>query len=155
MGQTEDRHPPAKRIIDNSERVPNATLLRLAPVRLGRRDFVLICNIITKSNELNENHLKRVTNEELIELLKGEHERDHRHAETCYSSLREKYYPVVRETIIALYKQFIKCQACEKQAPLPKTSLVRKTILATYPLSRWQMDLKNCPAVVVTNMFAT
>ena len=50
------------------------------------------------------------------------------------------------ETIIALYKQFVKCQACEKQAPLPKTSLVRKTILATYPPSRWQMDLKKLPS---------
>ena len=30
--------------------------------------------------------------------------------------------------------------------PLPKTSLTKKTILATYPNSRWQMDLKNLPA---------
>ena len=99
-----------------------------------------------KSTELNENHRKCVTREELIELLEGEHERDHRHAETCYSSLREKYHPVVRETIIALYKQFVKCQACEKQVPLPKTSLVRRTTLARYPNSRWQMDLKKLPS---------
>ena len=29
--------------------------------------------------------------------------------------------------------------------PMPKTSLMRKTILETYPNSRWQMDLKKLP----------
>ena len=44
MGPTEDHHPPAKRIINDSERVPNSTLLRLVPVRLGRRDPILQIN---------------------------------------------------------------------------------------------------------------
>ena len=103
-------------------------------------------SLFYKSTELNENHRRCVTREELIELLQGEHERDNSLTETCYSSLCEKYYPMVRETIIASYQQFVKCYACEKQAPLPKTSLVRRTILATYSNSRWLVDLKKLPS---------
>ena len=87
-----------------------------------------------KSTEL-ENHWRCVTHEELIKLLQDERKHDHRHAETCYSSLHEKYYPAVHETIIALYKQFVKGKACERPAPLPKTSLVQRMILATSPNS--------------------
>eukprot|EP00117_Sycon_ciliatum_P009847 scpid66238/ scgid11978/ len=100
-----------------------------------------------KSTELNEKHRLCVSRERLVELLQKEHQRDHRHAETCYGTLRCHYYPVVRENIIALYKEHVKCTACERQAPLPKTSLVRRSILATYPNSRWQMDLKKLPSV--------
>ena len=99
-----------------------------------------------KSTELNENHRGCVTHEELIELRQGEHERDHRHAETCYSSLRKKYYPVVWEVKIALYKQFVKCQVFEKQASQPKTSIVCRTILATNQNSLRQMDPKKLPS---------
>lgn len=84
--------------------------------------------------------------EKLTELLREEHERDHRHSETCYKSLRFAYYPVVRESEIALFKQHVKCTACARQAPLPKTTLTRRTILATYPNSSWQMDLKKQPS---------
>jgi len=99
-----------------------------------------------KSTQLNEVHRRCLTRDELIDLLKVEHERDHRAAETCYSSLRVHYHPVIRENICAIFKQFVKCEACQRQAPIPKTSLIRKSILAPYPNSRWQMDLKKLPS---------
>eukprot|EP00117_Sycon_ciliatum_P008981 scpid58375/ scgid5968/ Pol polyprotein; Reverse transcriptase/ribonuclease H; Integrase len=54
---------------------------------------------------------------------------------------------VVRDTVLALFKTNVNCTACHRQAPLPKTTLTRRTILATYPNSRWQMDLKKLPSV--------
>ena len=42
-------------------------------------------------------------------------------------------------------KKHVNCEACCRQAPLPKTFFVRKTIKATYLNSRWQMDLKKLP----------
>eukprot|EP00117_Sycon_ciliatum_P001358 scpid51373/ scgid5968/ Pol polyprotein; Reverse transcriptase/ribonuclease H; Integrase len=88
-----------------------------------------------------------VTRQSLIDLIISEHERDHRQGEACYNTLRANYYPVVRDTVLALFKTNVNCTACHRQAPLPKTTLTRRTILATYPNSRWQMDLKKLPSV--------
>ena len=79
-------------------------------------------------------------------LFVSDHDRDHRHAETIYGALRISYYPIVREKVKNLFKQHVNCLSCRKQMPLPKTSLTRKTILATYPNSRWQRYLKKLPA---------
>ena len=56
------------------------------------------------------------------------------------------FYPVVRDTIILLFKENVRCKLCLSQASLPKTTLTRKTIRATYPNSRWQMDLQKLPS---------
>ena len=95
-----------------------------------------------RSSEVNVAHRKCLSKEELIEMLRQSHEVDHRRSETIYDTLRLTYYPIVRETVMLLFKKHVNCEACCRQAPLPKTSLVRKTIKATYPNSRWQMDLK-------------
>ncbi len=99
-----------------------------------------------KSCEANVQHRRCVTKDQLIDLLRQEHERDHRSAETCYESLRGEVYPVVRDTVGDLFRANILCDLCKRQAPLPKTTLIRAVILATYPNSRWQIDLKKMPA---------
>ena len=102
--------------------------------------------LFVESTELSVCHRQCVTKDQLLTLIVSDHDRDHRHAETIYETLRISYYPIVRETVKNLFKQHVNCLSCRKQMPLPKTSLTRKTILATYPNSRWQMDLKKLPA---------
>ena len=102
--------------------------------------------LFVKSTELSVRHRECVTKDQLVTLIFSDYDRDHRHAETIYETLRISYYPIVRETVKNLFKQHVNCLSCRKQIPLPKTSLMRKTILATYPNSRWQMDLKKLPA---------
>ena len=99
-----------------------------------------------KSNELNVAHRKCISREELISKIAEEHSIDHRGPETIYESLRCSYYPIIRKTVLQLLRQTLECEYCARQNPLPKTTLVRRTIKATYPNSRWQMDLKKLPA---------
>ena len=115
-----------------------------------------------RSSEINVAHQKCLSKEELIEMFKQSHkvdhlhsatlydtlrpEVDHLHSDTLYDTLRLTYYPIVRETVMLLFKKHVNCEACCRQAPLPKTSLVRKTIKATYPNSCWQKDLKTLPS---------
>ena len=66
-----------------------------------------------------------------------------------YESLRKTFYPVTRDVIRIIFKNEIECNtcACAQIKDLPKTVLQkRKTIPATYPNSRWQIDLKKMPA---------
>ena len=102
--------------------------------------------LYVKSTELNVSHRTCVTKDALVNLIIADHARDHRQAETIYESLCCSYYPVVRENIKVLFKQHVNCVLCRKQQPLQKTSLAQKTILATYPNSRWQMDQNKLPA---------
>ncbi|CAG2226112.1 unnamed protein product [Mytilus edulis] len=44
-----------------------------------------------------------------------------------------------------IWKLNIKCQQCLSAVDLPKTQRTRRPIPATYPNSRWQMDLKKMP----------
>ncbi|VDI67756.1 Hypothetical predicted protein [Mytilus galloprovincialis] len=80
-------------------------------------------------------------------MIKENHKKDHRKADTIYEALRTTVFPVVRETIKILFKTEVKCQQCASAIDLPKTTTTRRPIPATYPNSRWQVDLKKMPAV--------
>ena len=101
--------------------------------------------LFLKSTKLNVAHRRCVTKERLIELIIEGYARDYRQANSIYKMLRCVTYPIVRETVAVLFKKNVMCSECLRQAPLPKTTLHRRTILATYLNSRWQMDLKKLP----------
>ena len=78
-------------------------------------DFLYDCEeeqLYFRWTEVNTCHRRCVTREELIKRIQEEHGRDHHRAETLYESLRCSYYPVVRESVISLYKQRVVCHAC-------------------------------------------
>ncbi|VDH94193.1 Hypothetical predicted protein [Mytilus galloprovincialis] len=80
-------------------------------------------------------------------MIKENHKKNHRKADTIYEALRTTVFPVVRETIKILFKTEVRCQQCASAIDLPKTTTTRRPITATYPNSRWQVDLKKMPAV--------
>ena len=53
---------------------------------------------------------------------------------------------MTRDTIRISFKNEIDCNACAQVKDFPKTTLQRKPIPASYPNSRWQIDLKKMPA---------
>lgn len=103
--------------------------------------------VFLRSSEKNVPHRRCVTKDQLTALIRSEHQKDHRSAETLYESLRVSFYPVVRESVLVLFRAHVNCPSCARHAKIPKTTLQRKTIRATYPNSRWQVDLKKMPKV--------
>lgn len=103
--------------------------------------------LFRKSIDLNVHHRRCVSKNDLVNMIKENHKKDHRKADTIYEALRTTVFPVVRETIKILFKTEVKCQQCASAIDLPKTTTTRRPIPATYPNSRWQVDLKKMPAV--------
>ncbi|CAG2228361.1 unnamed protein product [Mytilus edulis] len=97
------------------------------------------------STTVTEFHRKVLSKGELLEEIQKNHKTDHRKSDTVYETLRKSFFPVVRENIRLLFKLNIKCQQCLSAVDLPKTQRTRRPIPATYPNSRWQMDLKKMP----------
>ena len=138
-----------KRKISEYLKSQQSTTASESQIRCYCTNFLYDCEeeqLYIRSTEVNTCHRRCVTREELTKLIQGEHGRDHHRAETLYESLRCSYYPVVRESMISLYNQHVVRDSCSWNAPLPKTTLTRRVILATYPNSRRQMDLKKLPA---------
>ena len=98
-----------------------------------------------KSTDLTTGHRRCLTRIEMVEAMISNHKQDHRASETIYESMRKMFFPVTRETIKSLYKTELKCTECTQVKELPKTTVKTKKIPATYPNSRWQMDLKKMP----------
>lgn len=101
--------------------------------------------IFFKSQDNKTGHRRCLKKEELVEMIRKNHDRDHRKSRAIYESLRDLYYPVAKESIELLFKQEIKCTLCAQAADLPKTQATRRPIPATYPNSRWQIDFKKMP----------
>ncbi|XP_053398314.1 SCAN domain-containing protein 3-like [Mercenaria mercenaria] len=99
-----------------------------------------------KSQDNTESHRQCVRKPQLISLLQKNHEIDHRKPDAVYESLRRHIFPVQREHVKTIFKTEIKCHQCNCAADLPKTTRSRRPIPATYPNSRWQIDLKKMPA---------
>ena len=102
-------------------------------------------SIFYRSTTVTEFHRKVLSKGELLEEIQKNHKTDHRKSDTVYETLRKSFFPVVRENIRLLFKLNIKCQQCLSAVDLPKTQRTRRPIPATYPNSRWQMDLKKMP----------
>ncbi|CAG2208855.1 unnamed protein product [Mytilus edulis] len=103
--------------------------------------------IYKKSQDLNSNHGKCLDKEQLIHLINKTHMKDHRKYEAIYDCLRSTVFPVVRESIKVLFKLNVNCQCCNNAVEIPKTTVLRRPIPATYANSRWQIDLKKMPPV--------
>ncbi|CAG2216504.1 unnamed protein product [Mytilus edulis] len=101
--------------------------------------------VYRRSESLNVGHRRCVTKSELIKIIKKNHETDHRKNDTIYETIRHAVFPVGRETIKILFKNEITCTSCNAAVELPKTTRTRRPIPATYPNSRWQIDLKKMP----------
>ncbi|VDI64442.1 Hypothetical predicted protein [Mytilus galloprovincialis] len=101
--------------------------------------------VYRRSESLNVGHRRCVTKSELIQIIKKNHETDHRKNDTIYETIRHAVFPVGRETIKILFKNEITCTSCNAAVELPKTTRTRRPIPATYPNSRWQIDLKKMP----------
>ena len=86
---------------------------------------------------------------ELRRLIALSHKEDHRKGTTIFQDLRHFYYPVNRMYVIHATQEFIKdcCPQCRAVETQDKPCLViPKSVIATYPNSRWQLDLKKMPA---------
>ena len=99
-----------------------------------------------RSTDLITGHRKCLTRQQFIDKIKEDHAKDHRGPETVYESSRKHFYPAVREHIKVVFKQEVHCVECSQVMDLPKTTLTRRPIPASYPNSRWQMDLKKMPS---------
>ena len=98
--------------------------------------------LFRKSVDNNVHHRKCVSKEQLINMIRGNHMKDHRKVEAIYETLRMSVFPIVRENVKNLFKTKVNCEHCRTSVELPKTTLTRRPIPATYPNSRWQIDLK-------------
>ena len=98
-----------------------------------------------RSTKVGESHRRVLTKDDMIAEINRNHRVDHRKSDAIYETLRRTYFPVVRESVRLLFKQNVKCSQCLSAVDLPKTERTRKPIPATYPNSRWQMDLKKMP----------
>ena len=101
--------------------------------------------VFHRSNKVDEPHRRILSKEELCIHIEQNHKVDHRKSDAVYETLRKSYFPVVRENVKRLFKQTVNCSQCLSAVDLPKTQRTRKPIPATYPNSRWQMDLKKMP----------
>ena len=90
------------------------------------------------------NHRKCLRKESLIEVIKENHKKDHRRS---FMTVWGPVFPVVRENIKILFKLHVSCESCNNAVEIPKTTVQRRPIPATYPNSRWQIDLKKMPPV--------
>ena len=102
-------------------------------------------NVFKRSTDLNTIHRRCLSREEMIKLIKQNHETDHKKSLAIYETIRRTAFPVVRENIKLLFDQHVHCDMCARAVILPKTSVTRQPIPATYPNSRWQIDLKKMP----------
>ncbi|CAC5418806.1 unnamed protein product [Mytilus coruscus] len=80
-------------------------------------------------------------------MINKNHMKDHRKFEAIYDCLRSTVFHVVRESIKVLFKLNVNCQCCNNAVEIPKTTVLRRPIPATYANSRWQIDLKKMPPV--------
>ncbi|GFN93908.1 Pol polyprotein [Plakobranchus ocellatus] len=94
-------------------------------------------------------HRRCLTKAEVILKIRENHASDHRKSDAIYASLRSDFYPIVRDNIKLLFNQHLHCIECvQTTGPptgVPWTFPTRKPIPASYPNSRWQMDLKKMP----------
>ncbi|CAG2221742.1 unnamed protein product [Mytilus edulis] len=82
--------------------------------------------LFRKSIDLNVHHRRCVSKNDLVNMIKENHKKDHRKADTIYEALRTTVFPVVRETIKILFKTEVKCQQCASAIDLPKTTTTRR-----------------------------
>ncbi|CAG2243738.1 unnamed protein product [Mytilus edulis] len=102
-------------------------------------------HLYKKSVDLATPHRKCLLKEDLINLVKKNHALDHRKSHSIYESIRRFVFPVVRENVKLLFDLYVDCDQCKSAISLPKTERTRRPIPATYPNSRWQIDLKKMP----------
>jgi hypothetical protein len=102
-------------------------------------------SVFYRSSKVNEPHRRVLTKDEMISEINRNHCLDHRKSDAVYETLRKSYFPVTREYTRLLFKQNIECRKCLAAVDLPKTQRARRPIPASYPNSRWQMDLKKMP----------
>ena len=104
--------------------------------------------LFLRAQTCKENSRKCLTESELRQLVARSHIKDHRKGVTIYQDLRQFYYPMNRKYILQITKEYISnyCEKCrsvkQRDTLLPKRS---KSVTATYPNSRWQIDLKKMP----------
>ncbi|VDI45601.1 Hypothetical predicted protein [Mytilus galloprovincialis] len=99
-----------------------------------------------RSESLNVGHRRCVTKLELIQIIKTNHETDHRENDTIYETIRHAVFPVGRERVLKSYlKMKLPALAVMPLWNISKTTRTRRPIPATYPNSRWQIDLKKMP----------
>ena len=88
-----------------------------------------------KSTDLSTGHRICIDRDRLVLEANRDHHKDHRGADTIYESLRKTFFPVTRDTIRIICKNEIECNVCAQVKDLPKTTMKRKSIPATYPNS--------------------
>lgn len=102
-------------------------------------------HLYKKSVDLATPHRKCLLKEDLVSLVKKNHALDHRKSHSIYESIRRFVFPVVRENVKLLFDLYVDCDQCKSAISLPKTERTRRPIPATYPNSRWQINLKKMP----------
>uniref|UniRef100_A0A8W8LLQ1 Integrase catalytic domain-containing protein n=1 Tax=Magallana gigas TaxID=29159 RepID=A0A8W8LLQ1_MAGGI len=117
-------------------------------VRKHLSNFILDIDtgcVFFRSSKVNEQHRRVLSKDELVAEIKKNHAVDHRKSDAVYETIRKTYFPVTRENVRLLFKQTVECGKCLAAVDLPKTERTRRPIPASYPNSRWQMDLKKMP----------
>lgn len=98
-----------------------------------------------RSSKVSEVHRRVLSKDQLIVEIQRNHNVDHRKSDAIYETIRKTFFPVTRENVRLLFKQHVECSKCLAAVDLPKTERTRRPIPASYPNSRWQMDLKKMP----------
>lgn len=110
-----------------------------------KSDQLFLCS--QSADEINR---KCLTETKLRSLVAESHLKDHRKGVTIYQDLRHFYYPLNRSYIVKLTQEYIskfcpKCKLIEKKQVTVAQNPCKKSVVATYPNSRWQADLKKMP----------
>jgi hypothetical protein len=97
-----------------------------------------------------ENHRLCLSKDELIKMIAENHALDHRAGRSIYNSLRRTYYPCNRDNVSILFdsKVLNNCEKCNRVNLITGSAAAKppKPVTATYPNSRWQIDLKKMPS---------
>lgn len=102
--------------------------------------------VFCRSSKVNEQHRRVLSKDELVAEIKKNHAVDPHKSDAVYEMIRKTYFTVTRENFRLVFTQTVECGKCLATVYLPKTEKTRRPIPASYPNSRWQIDLKKMPS---------